>query len=201
MSLLKNIIRSAVSGGISKGIRNAVSDAVEKAVTPKAESYAKSVADSLGKVMRAVNGSAQPEEEPVKETPAPAVSVAQRSVRPVASRAAAAARVDLGEWMSKLAGFPVWRFGGTEFSIDENYTSEEGTTYYYFNAVGATCEDMSDYVSVLKADGFVRKYKDSDCVLYKDLGGEYLVFSSVEAFNDPDTMSVGMYRTNDKNDI
>lgn len=43
--------------------------------------------------------------------------------------------------------------------------------------------------------------KDAISVLYKDRGGEYLVFSSVEAFNDLDIMSVGMFRTKDKNEI
>lgn len=95
----------------------------------------------------------------------------------------------------------MWCFGGKEFSIDENYTSDEGTTYYIFNAVGATYEDMEAYVNVLKADGFVQRYDGSDSFLYKDLGGEYLVFSSVEAFNDLDVMSVGMHRTKNPNDM
>ena len=60
---------------------------------------------------------------------------------------------------------------------------------------------MEAYIGVLKADGFVQRYKDSDSVLYKDLGGEYLVFSSVESFNDLDVMSVGMHRTKNPNDM
>lgn len=108
----------------------------------------------------------------------------------------------LSEWNEKLAGFPVWCFGGKDFSIEKNFTDENtGTTYYYFNAVGATYEDMCAYVNILKADGFAQKYKDSDQVLYKDLGGEYLVFSSVEAFNDLDVMSVGMFRTKYFNEV
>ena len=173
MGFLKNIIRNAVSDGIRKGIRDAVSSAAEAGVESgeKAGSSLEQAAERLSRSAEAY------------------------------AKALENSTAGLREWNEKLPGFPVWCFGGKDFSIDENYTSEEGTTYYFFNAAGAAYEDMCAYIKVLKADGFVQKYKDSDEVLYKDLGGEYLVFSSVEAFNDPDVMSVGMYRTKNKNDI
>lgn len=67
--------------------------------------------------------------------------------------------------------------------------------------VGGAVSARRRYINVLKADGFVQRYDGSDSVLYKDLGGEYLVFSSVEAFNDLDVMSVGMHRTKNPNDM
>ena len=204
MGFLKNIIRNAVSDGISKGIRDAVSSAAEKIVAPKAEAYANSVADSLDEVTQAIHSaSAQTAQQSAEK---PASSPEQAAERLSKSAEAYAKAVEnrnegLRDWNEKLPGFPVWCFGGREFSIEENYTSDEGTTYYDFNAVGATYEDMCAYISVLKADGFVQKYKDSDSVLYKDLGGEYLVFCTVEAFSDPEIMSVGMYRTKNENDM
>lgn len=203
MSFLKNIIRNAVSDGISKGIRNAVSSAAEKIVAPKAEAYVNSVANSLDEAAKAMNSAAQAGVEPVKKEGSSLEQAAERLSHSADTyaRAMETGTAGLREWNEKLAGFPMWRFGGKEFSIDENYTSDEGTTYYIFNAVGATYEDMEAYVNVLKANGFVQRYDGSDSVLYKDLGGEYLVFSSVEAFNDLDVMSVGMHRTKNKNDM
>ena len=203
MSFLKNIIRNAVSDGVSKGIRDAVSSAAEKIVAPKAEAYANSVADSLDEATKTMNSASQTKTDSGEK----AVSSLEQAAERLSHSAEAYAKAmetstaDLREWNEKLPGFPVWCFGGREFSIDENFTDDDGTTYYYFNAVGATYKDMCAYVDVLKADGFVQKYKDSDSVLYKDLGGEYLVFCTVEAFNDLDVMSVGMYRTKNKEDM
>ena len=203
MGFLKNIIKNAVDDGISKGIRDAVSSAAEKIVAPKAEAYANKVADSLDEATQAIDAASAANEKEEKhgfsslEQSLDRLSQAAEKYAETMEKAAGG----LKEWNEKLPGFPVWCFGGKDFSIDENYTSDEGTTYYIFSAVGATYEDMEAYVKVLKADGFVQKYKDSDQVLYKDLGGEYLVFSSVEAFNDLDVMCVGMHRTKNKDDM
>lgn len=203
MGFLKNIIKNAVDDGISKGIRDAVSSAAEKIVAPKAEAYANKVADSLDEATQAIDAASAANEKEEKhglsslEQAFDRLSQSAEKYAETMEKAAGG----LKEWNEKLPGFPVWCFGGKDFSIDENYTSDEGTTYYIFSAVGATYEDMEAYVKVLKADGFVQKYKDSDQVLYKDLGGEYLVFSSVEAFNDLDVMCVGMHRTKNKDDM
>ena len=203
MGFLKNIIKNAVDDGISKGIRDAVSSAAEKIVAPKAEAYANKVADSLDEATQAIDAASAANEKEEKHglsSLEQALDRLSQSAEKYAETMEKAAG-GLKEWNEKLPGFPVWCFGGKDFSIDENYTSDEGTTYYIFSAVGATYEDMEAYVKVLKADGFVQKYKDSDQVLYKDLGGEYLVFSSVEAFNDLDVMCVGMHRTKNKDDM
>ena len=203
MSFLKNLIRNAVSDGISKGIRDAVSSAAEKIVAPKAEEYANKVADSLDEASQSMDNAAAKTEETAKDSVSSLEEAAKRLSESAEKYAKAMEeKTDwMKEWNEKLPGFPMWCFGGKEFSINENYTSDEGTTYYYFDAVGATYEDMCAYINVLKADGFVQKYKDSDSVLYKDLGGEYLVFCTVEAFNDLNVMSVGMYRTKNKEDM
>lgn len=210
MGFLKNIIKNAVDDGISKGIRDAVSSAAEKIVAPKAEAYANKVADSFDEAAQAIDSASNAAGENSKEAKS-GLSSLEESLNRLSQSAEKYAETmekvvaenteGLKEWNEKLPGFPVWCFGGKEFSINENYTSDDGTTYYYFDAVGATYEDMEAYVKVLKADGFVQKYKDSDQILYKDLGGEYLVFSSVEAFNDLDVMSVGMHRTKNKDDM
>ncbi len=106
------------------------------------------------------------------------------------------------KWNELLPGFPVWPFGGKNFSIEERYRDEPtGSLFYNFSAAGATYEEMDAYAQLLKKEGFIQKYKDSDSVLYKDLGGEYLGFGSVEAFNDLDVMCISLGRTKDFNQI
>ena len=200
MGFLKNVIRNAVNDGISKGIRDAVSSAAEKIVAPKAEAYANAVADSLDEAAQAVNSASAPAEKKTASSLEESLSRLEKAAESYA-KAVEENTAGLREWSEKLDGFPVWCFGGKNFSIEENYTSDEGVTYYLFNADGATCDDLAAYVNLLKADGFVQKYKGEDSVLYKDLGGEYLVFSAVEAFNDVDRMSVGMHRTKNENDM
>ncbi len=203
MGFLKNIIRNAVSDGVSKGIRDAVSSATEKIIAPKAEAYANSVADSFDEATQAINAAAQTDAgtaEKSKTSPEQAAERLSQSAEAY-EKAVENSTAGLREWNEKLPGFPVWSFGGRKFSIEENYTSGSGTTFYYFNAFGAAYEDMCAYIDVLKADGFVQKYEGSDSVLYKDLGGEYLGFSAVEAFNDTDVMSVGMCRTKNFDEI
>lgn len=48
--------------------------------------------------------------------------------------------VDIPDWDEKLAGFPMWCFGGTSFSIDENGTSDEGTIYFYYTGKTRRCQ-------------------------------------------------------------
>ena len=203
MSFLKNIIRNAVNDGVSKGIRDAVSSAAEKIIAPKAEAYANSVADSLDKAAKEIDSSAQAGAAAGKKAGSAWEAAAERLSRSAEAYAKAMEKSTAGlrEWAEKLPDFPLWCFGGKDFSIEVKDISDAGVIYYEFRAVGATYEDLSAYVNVLKADGFVQYYQGSDSVLYKDLGGEYLVFSSVEAFNDPDIMCVGMHRTKDKNDM
>ena len=107
----------------------------------------------------------------------------------------------LSEWNEKLAGFPVWCFGGTDFWFSEMGTASDGATYYAFNAENTTQEGLDLYVALLKENGFVRKYSTSDEVLYKDLGGEYLVFGKTDAFGTAPVMSVSMVRTKDRSEI
>ncbi len=215
MGFLKNILSGAVKDGVRKGIRDAVSAAVEKAVAPKVEEAADKVADSVAEAAQSVgNAAAAPaagaaaaaDEAETGANSGSAQRLEQAAEKLAKALEQAAAQMEekadgMKEWNEKLAGFPLWCFGGKEFSIEETGTSDTGSTYYEFRAVGATYEDLEAYVRVLKADGFVQKYKDSDTVLYKDLGGEYLVFGTTEAFNDLDIMCVAMYRTTDENDI
>ncbi len=208
MGFLKNIIRNAVSDGISKGIREAVSSATEKIIAPKAEEYANKVADSLDNAAGEVNAAASAvNTDEVKN----GVSSLEESLNRLSKSAekaaaalekAAASQEDLNAmWKERVPDFPVWCFGGTNFWFDENGTAADGGVYYIFNADNAPMEGLDLYVALLKENGFVRKYKDSDEVLYKDLGGEYLVFGTTEAFGSAPVMSVSMVRTKDRSEI
>ncbi|MCQ2421318.1 MAG: hypothetical protein MJ175_12175 [Clostridia bacterium] len=183
MSFLKSILRNAISEGISKGIRDAVGKATESVVAPKAESYANKVAetiDTAAKDLDAVNAAA------VEAAMANAQTPDEAFVR---------------EWSEKLAGFPVWCFGGNDFSINESGTAPDGNHYYFFEAENTTQAELDAYVLLLRKEGFVRKFPNSDETLYKDLGGEYLVFNKTDAFGCAPVMSVGMVRTSDRSEI
>lgn len=104
-------------------------------------------------------------------------------------------------WNERVPDFPVWCFGGTNFRFDENGTAADGAVYYIFNAENTTQEGLDMYVELLKQNGFVRKYSTSDEVLYKELGGEYLVFGKTDAFGAAPVMSVSMVRTKDRSEI
>ena len=209
MSFLKNMIRNAVDDGISKGIRDAVSSAAEKIVAPKAEAYANKVANSLdnaaGEVDSAVNAASAAGEKKI------GFSSLEESLNRLSQSAekyaatlekAAATQEDLNKmWNEKVPGFPVWCFGGTDFWFSEMGTAPDGDTYYAFNAENTTQEGLDLYVALLKENGFVRKYSSSDEVLYKDLGGEYLVFGKTDAFGTAPVMSVNMVRTKDRSEI
>lgn len=209
MSFLKNMIRNAVDDGISKGIRDAVSSAAEKIVAPKAEAYANKVANSFdhaaGEVDSAVNAASAAGEKKI------GFSSLEESLNRLSQSAekyaatlekAAASQEDLNKmWNEKVPGFPVWCFGGTDFWFSDIGTAADGATYYVFNAENTTQEGLDLYVALLKENGFVRKYSTSDEVLYKDLGGEYLVFGKTDAFGTAPVMSVNMVRTKDRSEI
>lgn len=207
MSFLKNLIRNAVSEGIGKGIRDAVSSAAEKIVAPKAEEYANKVADSLDNAAEEMNAAAAQSTEEKKT----GVSSLEESLNKLSQsmenyaatlEKAAASQEDLNKlWNEKVPGFPVWCFGGTDFRFEENGTAPDGATYYIFCAENTTQEGLDLYVALLKENGFVRKYPTADEVLYKDLGGEYLVFGKTDAFGCAPVMTVSMVRTTDKSEI
>lgn len=207
MSFLKNLIRGAVSEGISKGIRDAVSSAAEKIVAPKAEEYANKVAESLdeaaGEVNAAAAAGAEEKESDLSSLEESLKKLSQSAEKYAeAMEKAAASQEDLNKmWNEKVPGFPVWCFGGTNFSFDENGTAADGGIYYLFNAENTTQEGLDLYVALLKQNGFVRKYASSDEVLYKDQGGEYLVFGKTDAFGAAPVMSVSMVRTKDRSEI
>ena len=208
MSFLKNIIRNAVDDGISKGIRDAVSSAAEKIVAPKAEAYANKVAESLDNAAGEVDAAAPAASAGEKKS---GFSSLEESLNRLSQSAekyaatlekAAATQEDLNKmWNEKVPGFPVWCFGGTDFWFSEIGTAPDGATYYAFNAENTTQEGLDLYVALLKENGFVRKYSTSDEVLYKDLGGEYLVFGKTDAFGTAPVMSVSMVRTKDRSEI
>ena len=207
MGFLKNIIKNAVDDGISKGIRDAVSSATEKIVAPKAEAYANKVADSLDSAAEGMNAAAAASAEEKKS----GLSSLEESLNRLSQSAekyaetleqAAASQEDLNKmWNEKVPGFPVWCFGGTDFRFDENGTAADGAVYYIFSAENTTQEGLDMYVALLKENGFVRKYASADEVLYKDLGGEYLVFGKTDAFGAAPVMTVSMVRTKDRSEI
>lgn len=207
MSFLKNIIKNAVDDGISKGIRDAVSSATEKIVAPKAEEFANKVADSLDNAASETDATATAGADEKKN----GFSSLEESLNRLSQSAekyaatlekAAASQEELNTmWNERVPDFPVWCFGGTNFRFDENGTAADGAVYYIFNAENTTQEGLDMYVELLKQNGFVRKYSTSDEVLYKKLGGEYLVFGKTDAFGAAPVMSVSMVRTKDRSEI
>lgn len=178
MGFLKDLIRNAIGDGIRRGVSDAVSREVEKAVAPKAEEYAEKVAESLDEAGKNAEKYAETLEK------------------------AANAQEDLIKlWNEKVPGFPVWCFGGTDFRFDETGTAPDGAVYYVFCAENTTQEGLDMYVALLKQNGFVRKYPSGDEVLYKDLGGEYLVFGKTDAFGTAPVMTLSMVRTKDRSEI
>lgn len=206
MGFLKNIIQNAVSDGVSKGIRDAVSSATEKIVAPKAEAYANKVADSLDNAAGEVDAATASADEKKSgfSSLEESLNRLSRSAEKYAAtlEKAAASQEELNKmWSERVPDFPVWCFGGTDFWFDENGTAADGGVYYIFNAENATLEGFDLYIALLKQNGFVRKYSTSDEVLYKDLGGEYLVFGCTDAFGTAPVMSVSMVRTKDRSEI
>lgn len=207
MSFLKNIIRNAVSDGISKGIRDAVSSAAGKIVAPKAEEYANKAADSLDNAAGEMSAAAAASTDEKKngfsslEDSLDRLSRSAEKYAETLEKAAGSQEDLIKMWNEKVPGFPVWCFGGTDFRFDENGTAADGGVYYIFCAENATQEGLDLYVALLKQNGFVRKYSSSDEILYKDLGGEYLVFGKTDAFGTAPVMMVSMVRTKDRSEI
>ena len=207
MSFLTNIIRNAVGDGISKGIRDAVSSATEKIVAPKAEAYANKVADSFDNAAGEVNAAAAAgADEKINGGSSLEESLNRLSQSAekyaAAMEKAAASQEDLNKmWNESVPDFPVWCFGGTDFWFDDISNDVGSGTYFVFNAENTTQEGLDLYIDLLKQNGFVRKYSTSDEVLYKDLGGEYLLFGCTDAFGTAPVMSVSMGRTKDRSEI
>lgn len=208
MGFLKSIIRNAVDDGISKGIRDAVSSATEKIVAPKAEAYANKLASQFSRAAGEADAAASATSEEEKKSGFASLEASLERLSQSAEKYAAtlektsAQQEDLNKmWQEKVPDFPVWCFGGTEFWFGDCGTTSDGNTYYSFNADNATQEGLDLYVQLLKQNGFVRKYSGSDEVLYKDLGGEYLVFGKTDAFGTAPVMSVSMVRTKDRSEI
>ncbi len=218
MGLLGSMIKNAVGTGISKGINKGISDGISKAVSsaaekivaPKVDKYANSVADSFDEASKSLDEATAASKE-IRANGNGASSLEQSLNRWSQSMERYAQAVGgnyatntagLERWNELLPEFPVWPFGGKNFSIEERYRDEPtGSLFYDFSAAGATYEEMDAYVQLLKKEGFVQKYKDSDSVLYKDLGGEYLGFSAVEAFNDLDVMCIALGKSKDLNQV
>lgn len=222
MGLLGNLIKNAVGNGISRGINKGISDGISKAVSsaaekivaPKVDAYANSVANSLDEASQSLDEAAKAQKELGQaENGQTGTSSLEQSLNRWAQAmeryaktvegSCAEQTAGLDKWEELLPGFPVWPFGGRDFSIEVRYVDEPtGSLFYEFRAVGATCEELEKYIQILKNEGFVQKYKGADATLYKDLGGgEYLGFGCTEAFNDLDVMCIALGRTKSLNEI
>lgn len=205
MSFFGRIIKDAIGDGIEKGIRNAVGKATESIVAPKAEQYANKVADSLDEATQGLNSVSSPEKseegKSSLEKSLDRLSQSMEKYAEVMEKNVAKQEDIMKEWEEKLPRFPVWCFGGDDFWFGEIGEGPDGHMYYSFNVENATEEDLYMYRALLKENGFVRKYSSSEEVLYKDLGGEYLVFGSTDAFGTAPIMSVTFVRTTDKSEI
>ncbi len=207
MGFLKSIIKNAVDDGISKGIRDAVSSAAEKIIAPAAENYANKVADTFDEATQAIDSASAESKQEQKS----AVSSLEESLNRLSQSAekyaatlekAAASQEDLNKlWNEKVPGFPVWCFGGTDFWFDDLSDNVNSGTCFAFNADNAPYEGLEMYIALLKENGFVRKYPSADEVLYKDLGGEYLIFGCTDAFGTAPVMNVSLARTKDRSEI
>lgn len=207
MGFLKSIIKNAVDDGISKGIRDAVSSAAEKIIAPAAENYANKVADTFDEATQAIDSASAESKQEQKS----AVSSLEESLNRLSQSAekyaatlekATASQEDLNKlWNEKVPGFPVWCFGGTDFWFDDLSDDVNSGTCFAFNADNAPYEGLEMYIALLKENGFVRKYPSADEVLYKDLGGEYLIFGCTDAFGTAPVMNVSLARTKDRSEI
>lgn len=203
MSFLKNIIRNAVDEGISKGISDAVSSATEKIVAPKVEAYANKLAQSLdqatGEMAAADEASA---EEKKSGFAALEESLNRLEQYAETMEAAAAIQEDLIVlWEKNVPEFPVWCFGGKDFRFDTNEETADGSYIRWFYAEDCTQDGLDLYRAMLRQNGFVRKYAGSDEVLYKDLGGTYVLLGTTDAFGTAPTMSLTFQKTNDRSEI
>lgn len=216
-SLIKNAVGTGISDGINKGIsegiNKAVSSAAERIVAPKVDAYANSVASSLDEASKSLDEATQVQKESERagngQTGTSSLEQSLSRWAQSMEKFAEAAEKNyeektpgLDKWNELLPGFPIWPYGGKNFEIEEKYRDDRTSTIFYeFRAEGATVEELDAYAQLLKKEGFTQKYKDSDSVLYKEAGGEYLGFGSVEAFNDLDVMCISLGRTKDLNEV
>ena len=205
MGFFKNILRNAVNDGISKGIRDAVEKATETILAPKAEEAAGKIADQLDTAVKETeNETAEPE----RNASLSSLEESLNRMADAAERFAEAAeknvlvQEDLAKkWAEKLPGFPVWCFGGTDFWFDENGTTSDGNPYNLFELEDATEEGLKLYIELLRNNGFVSQHGPDDDTLYKEVGGEYLVFNKTECFNAAPHLSLVMFHTKDRNEF
>lgn len=199
MSFLKNIIRNAVDEGISKGISDAVSSATEKIVAPKVEAYANKLAQSLDQATGEMAASAEE-----KKSGFATLEESLNRLEQYAETMEAAAAIQedlLVLWEKNVPEFPVWCFGGKDFRFDTNEETADGSYIRWFYAEDCTQDGLDLYRAMLRQNGFVRKYAGSDEVLYKDLGGTYVLLGTTDAFGTAPTMSLTFQKTNDRSEI
>ena len=217
MGFLKDMIKTAVGDGISKGIRDAVGKAAESIVAPKAEAYANKMAESLENATKeseeAISSAAAQAEGEKKGGFASLENAFQRMSQAAEKYAktlenATMSQEELAkEWKEKVPGFPVWCFGGSEFSFQITGTSSDGNPYVVFCVENATQEGLNLYTALLKEEGFILEKAVKTTVFltdmadFKEVNGEYLVFSKVEAFNAAPTMTVTLLRTKDRTEF
>ena len=208
MGFLKNIIRNTVDEGISKGIREAVSSATEKIVAPKAEAYANKVAQSLDQATDEMTTAGEAASAGEKKSGFSALEESLNRLSKSAEQYAAtmeavtAAQEDLmALWENNVPEFPMWCFGGKDFRFDTNEENADGTYIRWFYAEGCTQEELDLYRAMLRQNGFVRKYASSDEVLYKDLGGVYVLLGTTDAFGTAPIMSLTFQKTKDRSEI
>lgn len=116
--------------------------------------------------------------------------------------AAAAAQEDLKLlWEKNVPEFPMWFLGGKGFRFDTNEESDGGSYIRWFYAEDCTQEGLDLYRAMLRQNGFVRKYANSDEVLYKDLGGVYVLLGTTDAFGTAPIMSLTFQKTKDRSEI
>lgn len=213
MSLLKNLIRNSISQGISKGVSNAVGKAVEKFVNPAAEKLAGQTAEKINETSAALETASENVKTAAEENKDgfAALESALGSWAQNAQKAAEELEKKYGEeaeksnvlerWEQLLPGFPKWCFGGTDHSLEENGTNEQGEPYYIFTVQNTSIVALQAYSALLKQNGFKQKYPGTDEVLYKEENGAYLVFGQTEAMYDETTMSVNLCCSHDKRDL
>ena len=108
---------------------------------------------------------------------------------------AESASVDvMADWDTKLAGFPKWELGGTDFLLDENGLDPNGHPYYAFTVFNSSIDALNAYLSLLKRSGFRQKYRGSDQVLLKTSGSSVWAVGSVDAMYDDTTVCLSFSR-------
>ncbi len=212
MSFLKNMIKNGISEGINKGITKGITDAVGKAVenvvAPAADKWANKTAQQLDEATNAMDGAAAEVNQAKAENPSGFAALEGALGKWAQSAEKMAAELEknyaeelpekdaqvLVDWQTKLAGFPVWCFGGCEYSIDDNGTDAAGRPYYYFTVHSVNEAAFNSYIMLLKTNGFVQKFPGSNEVLYKKVGEDVYIVGTTDAFYDETTLSIGFSR-------